>query len=171
MNPLDFMLHVLDPVDISRWPLRGPAFLIEVHERMRAFLDGKFSVDNTLAPGTPEYEVQRYFIRMVRRIIIDLERKFQPRIRAIAAYGDSDADIMMRIIKCLEMDSTGTMLIHVLYDEFFQKYLEKAKKIDYKNPMALANDMFIKTLAGSFEQASLFLRTECAHAGIEVHNI
>jgi hypothetical protein len=171
MDPFDFMMNVLDPVDISRWPTRSQALLIDVHEKMKLLLTGKFRVDHGLAKGTHEFEVQRFFIRMVRRIISDLERKFCPRIRVMAANGEPNDEIMMRIIKGLELDFTGNILMHLLYEEFYQVYLEKARKMDYKDSANLANDMFIKAIAGSFEQAVLMLKTECVKAGIEVSSL
>ena len=171
MDPFDFMMNVLDPVDISRWPTRSQALLIDVHEKMKLLLAGKFRVDQGLTPGSHEFEVQRFFVRMTRRIISDLDRKFCPRIRVMAAHGEPNDEIMYRIIKGLELDFTGNILMHLLYEEFYQGYLERAKKADYKDSVNLANDMFIKAIAGSFEQASLLLKTECVKAGIEVNTL
>jgi hypothetical protein len=171
MDPFTFMMNVLDPVDLSRWPTRSQAMMDLAHHHMRQLLEGKFVIDYKLPSGSLEFEAQKYFVRMVRRIISDLERKFCPRVRAMAAAGESNMDIMNRIIKGLELDSTGNILMHLLYEEFFPQYMERAKKIDYKDPQTMANDMFVKALAGSFEQAALVLKTECAKAGIEIHNL
>jgi len=171
MDPFDFMMNVLDPVDLSRWPTRSQALLMDVGENTKKFLDGKFKMDYALESGTYPAEVQRYTARLIRRTISDLDRKFNPRIQAMAPTGDPNDDMVARIVKGLFLDFTGNILMHLLYEEFYIQFYKKAEKIDYKNTKTVADDMFVKCLAGSFDQASLILRTNATKAGIEVHDI
>jgi hypothetical protein len=161
----EFIYDIIDPLDLREWPNRPQSIILDANEAFKAILEERYQFNKDVKDPV-EKMTQVFLVRLIRRVLMDLDQIYIPRAKKISPAGKVDPDMVRMILACIKTDASGLALLTMMEDIFFPKYYEEAKKIDYKETTKTATDLFIKAFVASIEQAYLDLKTKALKCGV-----